>query len=280
MAGLRSGVLCFDRIFDKACSEKYFLSIRLEPDGFFYAVFDTEIQKYIGMESSLQSGTAELYDFISKHEILRKKFCKTVCIVPSNQYTLVPNALYAPKKKEEYLSFIFNVHPGSQISTSDVTSEDAKLIYATSMAYNQIAQDFFPSAVILSRAAALINYVLPRFRNRPSSLMFINLYRDEFDLLVLENGKMIFCNNYTYKAPEDLVYYTLFVMDQLSINPEKAEVNMSGNISIKSDLLKLLRKYIRFVSILKYDGGSQLSYAFSEVEPHRFIDLLNPALCE
>jgi len=91
---------------------------------------------------------------------------------------------------------------------------------------------------------------------------------------------MKFCNNYTFKAPEDLVYYTLFVMDQLSLNPEKAEVTMSGKISIKSEVVKLLRKYIRFVNVLKFDGDTSLSYALSEVEPHRFIDLLNPALCE
>lgn len=280
MTGLRSGVLYFDRIFDKARSEKYFLSIRFEPDGLFYAVFDTEIQKYIALESSLQYGTAELYDFIGKHEFLRKSFSKIVCIIPSSQYTLVPNALYNPDKKEEYLSFIFDVHQGNQIHTSDLASEDAKLIYATPLAYDQIAEDFFPSAMLLPRTAAFINYILPRFRNVPSSLIFMNLYRDEFDLLVLENGKMKFCNNYSFKAPEDLVYYTLFVMDQLSLNPEKAEVSMSGKISIKSDLVKLLRKYIRFVNVLKFDGNTSLSYALSEVEPHRFIDLLNPALCE
>lgn len=280
MTGLRTTVSCFDRIFDKASSEKYNLSIRLQPDGLLFSVFDPENQKYIGFESVMLAGATEIYEFISKSDLLIRKFKKTTCITPASKYTIVPGALFAPDKSAEYFSFVYQLENWEELSTTKLNYDDAELIYASDIAYSQIAKDYFPHSSVLPGVAAFINYILPRFRNSRDSAMFLNLYSDNFDLLLLENGRMVFCNSFNYKTIEDLVYYTIFVADQLKVNPEKVELKLSGNIASQAELLKLLRKYIKTVDLLNIDTEIQISYALNELERNQYIDLLNPRLCE
>lgn len=280
MTSLRSGISYFDRNFSQSNTANYCLSIRLEPDGLLFSVYDTINQQYIAFETTLHGGIAELYSFIADHKWLKDDFSKVTVIFPGSIYTIIPNVLYNPSNEEEYFSFSHQLPSGYLISSTILTQTDARIIYATNSAWLQIINDFFPTSIRLPQSACFINFILPRFRNSTNTTLFLNLYNEDFDLLVLEQGKLKLCNNYVYKSAEDVAYYTLFVMDQLSLNPETIVLNLSGKVDGKSPLLRLLRKYIRFVNILNYNEGLKLSYALSEVNPHMFTDILNPMLCE
>lgn len=280
MTGLRTTVSCFDRIFEKASSEKYNLSIRLQLDGLLFSVYDPIILKYIGFESVMLAGASEIYDFVGKNELLIRKFQKTVIITPASKYTIVPGALFAADKSSEYFSFVHQLDNGEELNSTKLFFDEAVLIYASDLAYNQIIKDYFPHSAALPGVAAFVDFILPRYRNIRSSAMFLNIYSDNFDLLLLNDGNMIFCNNFNFKTIEDLVYYTIFVIDQLKVNPEKVELKLSGNIGTNTELLKLLRKYIKTVDLLNYEPDAQMSYALNELDRYRYIDLFNPRLCE
>ncbi len=280
MTGLRSSVSYFDRIFDKALSEKYYLSIRFQPDGLFFSIYDAADQKYIGFQSVMLAGITDIYSYLSGDGLLRNSFQKKVCIVPTSKYTIVPNSLYIPERTSEYFSFVHQKPVHEEIKVSNLTTDDAKLVYSSDMAWFQLIEEFFPEATIFPGIAAHSNYCLPKYKGSRKSVMLLNLHDDNFDILLIEEGKLIFCNNFNYKSPEDIIYYAIFVIDQLKVNAEKVEIKLSGNILEKSNLIKLLRKYIRTVDVLDYHNNIQLSYALSEVEIFRYFDLFNPRLCE
>lgn len=280
MTGLRTTVSCFDRIFDKALSENYNLSIRLQPDGLLFSIHDPVNLKYIGFESVMLAGASEIYEFIGNSELFNRSFRNLVCITPAMKYTIVPGALYSQDKIKEYFQFVYQLENNEELNTSRLFFDDAVLIYATDIAYTQIMRDYFSHAVSLPGVAAFANLILPKYRNTQSSLMFLNIYIDNFDLLLLNEGRMIFCNNFNFKAIEDIVYYTVFVIDQLKVNPEKIELKLSGNVASDSDMLKLLRKYIKTVDLLNYEPDVQLSYALNDLEKFKYTDLFNPRLCE
>lgn len=280
MTGLRTTVSCFDRLFDKASSNKYYLSVRLEPDGLFYTVFDPDEQRYIGFESFVLSGVSEMYGLIDKHEILRLPYQKSLFIIPSQKYTLIPSPLFIQNKAEEYFSFVHNLESKEQISISSVYNTEAVMVYSSDITWFEIINEFFKNARILPITVTFLHYILPRIRNSSDSLMFINLYHDTFDFLFVRDGKLAFCNNFTYKAPEDIVYYTVFVIDQLKINVDQSELKISGRVNSKQDVLKLLKKYIKSVDILDADKDVRKSYALENINTFNYPDLFNPRLCE
>lgn len=280
MTGLRSAVSCFDRLFDKALSDRYCLSIRFEPDGLFLSVFDSAIGKYIGFESTMHTGVTGIYEHIARHDFLTRSFRKVICIIPSSKYTIVPDALFIPGSEKEYFSFAHELSADEELKTIHLSIIDSQVIYAADMAYYAIIQEFFPSAQVMPGVASFTSYILPRNRNISEPVMFMNIHHDNFDMLIMNSGKMVFCNNFNWNAPEDIVYYAIFVIDQLKINAEKAAASFSGRINTKSDIIKLMRKYIKTVDVLIYNQDVQLSYALSEIDIFNFPDLFNQRLCE
>lgn len=280
MTGLNTTVSCFDRLFDRALSDKYYLSVRLEPDGLFYTIYDPAEQKYIAFESAILSGLKEIYGFIDKHEILKLVFAKTLIIVPSSKYTLIPSPLFIPEKAEEYFKFVHSIETNEEIRIASVYDTDAKLIYSSDNSWFEIINDHFPGSKVISSTAAFAEYILPRIRNSRETAIYINLYIDNFDFLLIENGKMKFCNNFNYKASEDIAYYTVFVIDQLRIDVEKSELKISGRINSKQDIIKLLKRYIKSVEILDTDRNVNKSYALEEINIYNYPDLFNSRLCE
>lgn len=280
MMSLQKGFNFIDKIFNKAQTVKYYMSIRLETDGLFVSVYDPVVQKYIALEKSLHGTSSELYSYISKHEWIGNPFAKKVIVFPSKQYTLVPRVLLKRDSIIDYLKFVHEIKPGFEVLSLEQDESDSTLIYSVDRNYIDIADEFFSGSKIIPQPGAFMRLVLPKYKNSRSSMIFINLYNEDFDILVLEEGKMRFFNNFISKSYEDLVYYLVFVIDQLSLNPESAKVLLSGNIEDKSSLMRLLKKYVRFVEIMKYDSNLDNSYALNEVEKHKYLDILNPMLCE
>ncbi len=280
MTGLSKSISYFDRIFNEASCDKYYLSIRIQPDGLFYSVYDPADNKYIAFEANILAGAAEIFSYIAGHPFLTRRFLKKLCLFSANKYTLVPSPLFIPGRESEYLDFAHKRSNNEEVGVADITSADAKLIYNTDTAWQQIITDHFYEAKRYPLTAAFIDLVITKCRRLHASGMFINIYDQSFDLLLIEDGKLKYCNNFSYKSNEDLVYYSVFVIDQLNINAEKIELNLSGLINENSAMLKLLRKYIRNVELLNFDGDVRLSYALNDIHIYNYPDLFNSGLCE
>lgn len=280
MTGISSKVSCFDRLFDISSDKEYNMSIRLQSDGLVFSVHNAETLQFIGFESVPLNGMADMYKHIAGHDLLKMNFNKTVVIVPTTKYTIIPTALFIEHETKEYFGFVHFISPDEELKVVNLLSDEAKLIYATHKGYINIVNDFFPSACVVPGIAAFVNMLFRRFRNNLNELLFLNLYKDSFDIVYFSNGRLKFCNNFNCKSAEDIVYFTIFVIDQLKINQEKAEVNLCGNIDSKSPVYKLLKKYIKKVQTLKTDENINISYALNDVETVKYLDLFNTRLCE
>ncbi len=280
MTGLSKSISCFDRIFDKALCDKYNLSIRMQPDGLFYSVYDPVEGKYIGFEAVVLAGVSEIYNYISGHPFLNKLFNKKISLFPAYKFTLIPTPLFIEGKENEYIDFAHLITPNEVVGAINLNSANAKMIYAADHSWIQIIEDHFNESIRYPMTAAFIDLVLLKYRTSRTSGMFINIYEQNFDLLLIENGKLKYCNNFNYKSDEDLIYYTIFVVDQLNVNAEKIDVKLMGSINEKSGMLKLLRKYIRNVELLNLGEDTRLSYAMADIAIHNYPDLFNSRLCE
>ena len=49
----------------------------------------------------------------------------------------------------------------------------------------------------------------------------INLNKDTFNFIYIKKNKIQFINTFDFTSAEDLIYYILFCMEQLELNPEK-----------------------------------------------------------
>jgi hypothetical protein len=284
----------YDRLFDQALTSQYSLSIRIDPDGLSFSVYSHLISGYIGIESlTLQNSMAfqsaesakvlfsdQLNRFLNQHTWILKPFRHTCIIVNSLNYTLVPHALYDPLQKETYLEFVHSQVESGIFHDHFLNSAEAWVIFSVHKSINEIIDRYFNSARILHHAGAMIESILPRYRHSEQrNPVFVNIRTGSFDIIVLRDGKMLYCNSFNWKANEDLVYYLIFVLDQLDLNPENVPVLLAGNVETSSGLFELLQRYIRHVDLIKNPESPKQGIAIPHESEYKFYDLLNPGLC-
>lgn len=285
----------YDRLFDQELTSQYSLSIRIDPDGLSFSVYSHLNSRYIVLESvvlkntsSFSSGESaktifgdQLKNYLDHHSWLRNPFRQTCIITNSLNYTLVPHALYNPAIKSDYLEFVFRHNDNTIIKEHFLNSAEAWMIFALHKSISEVIEQHFNSARLLHHAGAMIETILPRFRHSETqNPVFVNIRQSSFDIIVLKDGRLRYCNSFSWKANEDLVYYLIFVLDQLTLNPESVSVMLSGLIDPDSSLYDLLQRYIRHVDFLHNADLPKPGISFPISSEHKFYDILNPGLCE
>ncbi len=108
---------------------------------------------------------------------------------------------------------------------------------------------------------------------------FVNIRDGLMDIVVLNGNRFEFFNTFDYKANTDVVYFLIFVFEQLGINPEEVDLSLTGMTDHRSGLYELIYRYVRNVRFEKYSGNFNYSYIFSELPAHQYCNLLNFHLC-
>lgn len=72
-----------------------------------------------------------------------------------------------------------------------------------------------------------------------------------FDLMILENKKLIFSNSFSYTTKEDFIYYILFTAEQLLLNTEEFELYFMGEIKAESEIYTIAYTYIKNIFFLE-----------------------------
>lgn len=291
----RRKVSSYDRLFDQSLAHQYNLSIRFNPDGLCFAVYSLPHRKYIAIESFLfhetfrQSGGAlattvyldQIAKTIDEKPWLLSSFNQRLLIYNTKTYTLVPEPLFDPGRKDSYLGFVHKIQTGDTILSSKLQAIDSHLVFGINKEVFNELNNWFENARIMHHAGAMLESVLPMFKHtEPSDAVFVNINKRLMDIMVLQNNSLSFVNTFEWKAGTDIVYFLLFVLDQHALNPGKINVFLSGEIDSGDENYQLIAKYLQNVDFLNRNEPYAQGYALELIDKSKFYDLLNPALCE
>ena len=77
---------------------------------------------------------------------------------------------------------------------------------------------------------------------------FVHFIAESFQIIILQNSKLIFYNSFTFASEIDVLYYILFVAEQFHLNPEEFLLILLGTIEEESAIYKIIFQYVRNVS--------------------------------
>ena len=92
---------------------------------------------------------------------------------------------------------------------------------------------------------------------------FLNIVNNKLDLICFDKSSFIFYNSFDFSNDEDVLFYSLFCLKQLKIDPEKVFMSCSGEINLKSSLYLLLYKYVRNIKIIDLQEDKSNNILFS-----------------
>jgi len=274
-------------------SNNYDLSIRVMPDGFSYAVFDHLKQQFIAFEEftfSAAPGLLRLFgspeyinwldQIIEQRVFLKEKFNKVFIITGGKKYTLMPVPLFEADNARKYLEFVHPLDETDKVNYETINALECNLIYAVPDALISWISYRYRSNQTFHVCGVLIRNFLMRFRGgSPVERIMVNIQTDVLDIIIFNDADLRFCNSFYFSNHNDLLYYLLFVIEQLKINSDESPLYLSGNVELNSELLKLLGAYIRYVDIIPENSDMTVSPSIDQAQLHRFFDLLNVSLC-
>ncbi len=186
----------------------------------------------------------EIEDLVRENFMLQQDFSEVTVVYASGVYGLVPAPLFDESRASEYLKFNSKILANDYIAHDLLENLDMVVVYVPYMNINNFFFEKYGSFNYYHSASVLLKTIL---ENEKFSLpkIFLHLQQNHFDCIIIKDGKLLLCNTFTYKTPADFIYYTLFCLEQLKLNPETVTVLLCGDIERNDDLYNIAYTYIR-----------------------------------
>ncbi|CAI8194062.1 MAG: Uncharacterised protein [Formosa sp. Hel1_33_131] len=181
---------------------------------------------------------------------LQKDFEKVTLIHDNELATLVPKPLFEETNLVDYLKFNTKILKTDFITYDNLQIADIMVVYVPLVNVNNFIFDRFGSFEYKHSATIVLNRVLTLEKNSKSPKMYLNIESSHFEIISIDNNHLKFYNRFYYQTKEDFIYYLLFTIEQLQLNPEEIPVVLMGSINKSDELYQIAYKYIRHVSLL------------------------------
>jgi hypothetical protein len=163
--------------------------------------------------------------------------------------TFVPNALFDADYPGSYLQYNTKVFETDYFAVDTLSSYELNNVYVPMMNINNFLIDQFGSFDYKNANSILVSKILDASKNVDEKQVFVHVQDSHFEIVIVRNQKLLLYNSFEYKIPEDFLYYLLFTMEQLFLNPETAKVFLLGKIDEDHACYKLAYTYIRNISL-------------------------------
>lgn len=175
---------------------------------------------------------------------------KSVLIIYQNELsTLVPKALFNEDNCADYLKFNAKILKTDFISHEVIAVNDSVNVYVPLVNINNYIFEKFGAFEYKHSSTLLIDTLLQKATQEGASY-YINVCQNHFEIIVVENGKLLLYNTFEYKTKEDFIYFVLFTVEQLKSDPETLQLYFSGQITEDSELYTIAYTYIRHIQFI------------------------------
>ena len=127
----------------------------------------------------------------------------------------------------------------------------------------------------------MIKKLIKEFSSRNSETRaFVNVKNNSYELIILNNDKLVFHNYFNFNTKEDFLYFILFTFDQLNIDNESIPLYFLGFIEEKSPVIELCSRYIRNIRFFNRDNDFNYIIELNSVPYYYYYTLYSFISCE
>ena len=213
-------------------------------------------------------------DAFLNHKELKDSYDEILVIHNNNLSTFVPTPLFDENFLGSYLQYNTKVFDTDFFAFDEIANYEMNAVYIPYVNINNFFIDQFGAFDYKHANSILVSKLLDASKNIEEKIMYVHFNSGHFEIVVVQNQKLLFFNSFDYNTPEDFIYYILFTAEQLNLNPENFHLELIGNIDTESEFYKIAYKYIRNVSLIDV-GDLQTKNNFSETENRKHFILFN-----
>ncbi|PHS52249.1 MAG: hypothetical protein COB01_08160 [Lutibacter sp.] len=256
------------------------LSIQLSLDGFSFYIFN-KIQNELGVFAiyEFENNSISPYKHLElveqlfdQDDLLQVKYDSVSVTHFNNLVTQVPQPFFNKDNLANYLQNTVKVLENDFITYDEVMNTEIINVYIPFVNINNFLLDKYGVFIYKHSSTILIEKLLNNYKNLDGDFCFVNVSKNNFEIVVLKNKKLELFNSFNFNTKEDFIYYILFTAEQLNLNPEELNLVLLGEIEKESELFTTLYQYIRNISFYEPANFSSL---LNEISSHSHFTLLN-----
>jgi len=256
-----------EAINDIILEDYYKLSIQVSLNGLSFCILDTIGKKIVRSESyrfrsrlNPFEAQKEFKAFIKTQAITDYTFSEVIAVHRNDLFSLVPKVLFDPGELPNYLKYNAKILANDLLEYDEIPSYDLINVYVPFVNINNDIYDLFGDFEFKHHATVLIESLLANNSTGNEPVCYVYVSPEEFDLIIVRNKKLLLFNNFTYKTPEDFLYYLMFSLEQLEFDTNEIKLRFFGAIEEGDAVFELCQEYIQNFSIYIPDIPDGLSY--------------------
>jgi hypothetical protein len=272
----------------------YRLSILLCPDGFSFLVTHSVSKKVLKLsvyrlsdadyEHSVMGGWpvagSDYLDVLTHAGFCHQPFKRIDIAVASYKVTVAPADFFEFGNKFNIMSAAHSVNENEIILTEpvfDLGPVTAALIPGYIRAF---CDSQFPGSWLHNAPAVFVKGVLQKYSKLIIRQVFINIHRGYFEIAIIQGSLLLYLNSFRYSSASDVLYYIIFVLEQLGFVPSEEKVTLSGEFSESEIVLSQLKMYCGSINYSEKPDGIEFGEAFRNIDLHKYFTLINLPGCE
>jgi hypothetical protein len=259
------------------------LLIESELNQISYVIIDKKAKQCIGLCSvPLAPGHGRIdrrdfyRDLLDTDYLLKFPFSKRQVLLSNRECLFIPEEIYNEAELEQYIKISFGNDFSGKCFAIKMPELKNYLVFKTPDWILKLYDEKLSGASISHATVYLVETMYRLSKQKNNVLVHAHFKTGFFELIIFDKGKFLFYNSFTYQTSEDIAYFIMYALKQWEI--EEKIISISGILNADSDELYWLKKYLLQINSIPND--TFCPYPAALEEPARFINLLNPTLCE
>lgn len=118
------------------------------------------------------------------------------------------------------------------------------IVYGTSQCVLDKLNELFSKIQVSHSGRIFLDSIL--YSKQPE--LHLNLYKHNLEAVVTNEKGIVFYNLFDAQTDEDVLFYSLFILEQLGLDTNKIELKCYGELLPHTEVYQKLKKYIRYIS--------------------------------
>ncbi|HSI76148.1 MAG TPA: DUF3822 family protein [Lunatimonas sp.] len=190
------------------------------------------IGEVIGVHVYSYSKVNELIEIIETDNFIQSSNTFGKLYVHNDAFCLVPNHLFDPSHKEQYLNFTTEVDPDQmEIFYENIPGSEIQAIGSLSLDILKKFEESLPDLEIIPGVVFPLSFLINPDTVFEDQEIFVFPIPDHIYIAAFSLGTLVFFNSFKVGTENDLIKYTLTVTQQLGFDQESTKVSIMGDLS-------------------------------------------------
>ena len=275
-----------DKSLDKENTRNYHLSIQADLNGFSFCILDIAKKIYLGLRHyqlkdvyHTENYVDKLTEIFKEDNLLNKQFKSSSFVYLTQKSTLIPESFFDKSNLKAYFEFNQSLNELDEINYNFIAEINAYNIFTVPNYIVNEVVNRLKNVNLFHQATPFIKSIFKKDIKTESECVYVNMNNKFIDIGVAVENRLLLYNTFQFQKETDLLYFVLYIYNQLNLDTRKSRLFISGEQSDKTQYYNELKKYITAVKYLE-----PVDFLFSGVlekyEKYKFLNLFNLVSCE